>query len=114
MEPLILVLTTLQYTFDHTRRVTIDHRVDESVVLGRWDSANEVHEEGNFDDGQVFRVHARLFLDDTGEIYIQDTGSSNGTFVNNDGLDLLQPRQLKKGDKVELGYWELDDYAEDI
>ncbi len=51
------------------------------------------------DDG-VSRVHARLRLE-TDELWVEDMGSRNGTFVN--GTRITKPTQLQDGDKIQVG-----------
>ncbi len=51
-------------------------------------------------DTFVSQVHARL-SDRDGQLWIEDTGSTNGTFVN--GKKIEAPMRLRKGDKVKLG-----------
>ncbi|MDO8595850.1 MAG: FHA domain-containing protein, partial [Sulfuricaulis sp.] len=48
----------------------------------------------------VSRRHAHIRLDD-GHYFLEDLGSSNGTFVNN--LLITQPRELKPGDVIRFG-----------
>jgi hypothetical protein len=51
-------------------------------------------------DTFVSTVHARL-SDRDGQLWIEDTGSTNGTFVNGKKIDSAV--RLRKGDKVKLG-----------
>ncbi len=51
-------------------------------------------------DTFVSQVHARL-SDRDGQLWIEDTGSTNGTFVN--GKRIEAAVRLRKGDKVKLG-----------
>jgi hypothetical protein len=46
------------------------------------------------------QVHARAY-DRDGKLWIEDLGSTNGTFVN--GEQLTQPVEVHKGDRVKLG-----------
>ncbi len=46
------------------------------------------------------QVHARAF-DRDGNLWVEDLGSTNGTFVN--GEKLTQATMLKKGDRVKIG-----------
>ncbi len=56
------------------RRLT----VDDELVLGR-----AVDGEGRFaEDGKLSRRHARITRDDAGRLAVEDLGSANGTFVN--------------------------------
>jgi hypothetical protein len=51
-------------------------------------------------DTFVSQVHARAF-DRDGNLWIEDTGSTNGTFVNGTRID--QPVKLRRGDRVKVG-----------
>jgi pSer/pThr/pTyr-binding forkhead associated (FHA) protein len=51
-------------------------------------------------DTFVSQVHARAF-DRDGNLWVEDLGSTNGTFVNGDKL--TQAIMLKKGDRVKVG-----------
>lgn len=51
-------------------------------------------------DTFVSTVHARL-SDRDGQLWIEDTGSTNGTYVN--GKRIEGATRLRKGDKVKLG-----------
>jgi pSer/pThr/pTyr-binding forkhead associated (FHA) protein/ribosomal protein L40E len=50
----------------------------------------------------VSRIHARLTVEDD-KFYIEDLGSSNGTYVNHLPLDKGDRHQLKMGDQISLG-----------
>lgn len=54
-------------------------------------------------EGDAFAssVHARVFRRD-GETWLEDLGSTNGTFVN--GERLATPVRLRRGDKVKVGH----------
>lgn len=51
-------------------------------------------------DTFVSQVHARVSERD-GTLWIEDTGSTNGTYVNGERID--KPVKLGKGDRVQLG-----------
>ncbi|MGB7159408.1 MAG: FHA domain-containing protein, partial [Tepidisphaeraceae bacterium] len=51
-------------------------------------------------DRKVSKRHARLRCDG-GDWYIEDMGSTNGTYVNGNRVD--RPRRVSEGDKLELG-----------
>lgn len=72
------------------------YQVDgEEVVLGRAaDNQLRIHDAG------ISRKHARLVRRDD-DVYIEDMGSANGTFLN--GNKLVKPLQLRDGDKITLG-----------
>ncbi|AFY35502.1 FHA domain-containing protein [Calothrix sp. PCC 7507] len=50
----------------------------------------------------VSRTHAQIRLDGS-NYFIEDWGSSNGTFLNDTKLEPLTPYQLNLGDKIDLG-----------
>ena len=52
------------------------------------------------DDTYVSQLHARIYVRD-GKPYVEDLGSTNGTFLNRDRLSKTMP--LRKGDKLQIG-----------
>lgn len=69
--------------------------IDGGVTLGRSASADV-----QIDDPFASSVHARIFP--RGQfMYIEDMGSTNGTFLN--GRQLRRPEQLKVADVVRIG-----------
>ena len=52
------------------------------------------------DDTFVSQVHARLFRRD-GDVYVEDLGSRNGTFVNGEAIG--GATRLRRGDQVQFG-----------
>lgn len=81
--------------------------IDE-VVLGRKDpNTNEGPDvdltENNAIEKGVSRNHA-VIINRDGSLYVMDNGSSNGTFLNGQRLVAKQPRVLRDGDDVRLGY----------
>src|SRR4051812_23231674 len=72
--------------------------VDADLLIGR--SAPE--EDGRLgDDPEISRRHARISRGSDGRLTVEDLGSSNGTFVNDQPIDA--PRELGPGDVVKLG-----------
>ncbi|WP_445636887.1 FHA domain-containing protein [Nostoc sp. DSM 114161] len=53
----------------------------------------------------VSRIHAQIQIQ-TNNYFIEDLGSSNGTFVNNIKLEPRKPYQINLGDKIHLGQGE--------
>src|SRR5438046_10600574 len=51
-------------------------------------------------DPEVSRLHARLSLDDEGNVYLVDNGSRNGTFVNR--IRIMVEQQLHDGDLIRI------------
>jgi pSer/pThr/pTyr-binding forkhead associated (FHA) protein len=52
------------------------------------------------DDTFVSQLHARVFRRE-GEIFVEDLGSTNGTFLNKRKITSVAP--LRKGDKLQVG-----------
>jgi len=52
------------------------------------------------DDTYVSQLHARIYIRD-GRPFVEDLGSTNGTFLNRDRLSKTMP--LRKGDKLQIG-----------
>ncbi len=70
--------------------------VDGEVILGRGDDADVL-----VDAASVSRRHARIRVRD-GRATLEDLGSKNGTSVQ--GESLVEPRELRDGDEIRLGY----------
>jgi hypothetical protein len=69
--------------------------VGDSATLGRSDSADI-----QVDDPFASSAHARIFPRGA-FMYIEDMGSTNGTFLN--GRPLRRPEQLKVADTIRIG-----------
>lgn len=79
---------------------------DESVI-GRWDADNGIFPDVDLDsfdpEAKVSRRHARVLFRD-GSYFLEDLGSTNGTYVNR-GRRLLPgtPQELADGDEIIVG-----------
>src|SRR4051812_47825060 len=72
--------------------------VDGPLLIGR--SAPD--EEGRLGgDGEISRLHGRIARDPDGNLTVEDFGSSNGTFVNDERVDGV--RTLRAGDEIRMG-----------
>jgi pSer/pThr/pTyr-binding forkhead associated (FHA) protein len=72
------------------------HTIDREVTVGRGGGCALVLG----DDTYVSQLHARLFPQN-GEGYVEDLGSTNGTYVN--GKQIKGVTRLKRGDQVQFG-----------
>jgi FHA domain len=72
------------------------HTIDREVTVGRGGGCALVLS----DDTYVSQLHARLFQQN-GEGYVEDLGSTNGTYVN--GKQIKGVTRLKRGDQVQFG-----------
>ena len=72
------------------------HDLDQELTVGRGGGCAIVLTE----DTYVSQVHARLFQQG-GDAYVEDLGSTNGTFVN--GNQIGTATKLTRGDRVQFG-----------
>jgi len=75
--------------------------------IGRWDADGGIFPDVDLDaddpEAKVSRRHARVTMIN-GEYFVEDLGSTNGTFVNR-GKRLLpgQPQPLRESDEIIVG-----------
>lgn len=69
--------------------------IESVVVMGRSEQADVV-----LDDSYASEFHLRFSIDD-GNLYVQDLGSTNGTYVN--GRRITSPVTVARGDAVQVG-----------
>ena len=70
--------------------------LDQEVTLGRSPSCDISF----VDDTYASSIHARVYPRN-GEVFVEDLGSRNGTFVNEEPLD--GPTPLERGDRLRVG-----------
>jgi hypothetical protein len=70
--------------------------LDDELTVGRGGGCGIVLGDDTF----VSQVHARLYRRD-GDVYLEDLGSRNGTFVN--GQAIAAATRLRRGDQVQFG-----------
>lgn len=79
----------------------------ETLLLGRKDAERNIFPEidltqHNAQELGVSRLHARLTVRDN-RITIEDMGSANGTYLNNEAVYRGFPRRIQNGDLLRLG-----------
>jgi FHA domain-containing protein len=67
----------------------------DEVTIGRAASCTV-----SIEDTFISQLHARVFYDN-GQIYVEDLGSTNGTFLNR--KKVASPAPVRKGDHVQVG-----------
>ncbi|WP_376792710.1 FHA domain-containing protein [Thermoflexus sp.] len=87
------------------RRVVI--RPDQEVLVGRLDVGRGIFPQLDLTpdgglEGGVSRRHARIFFQ-ADRFYIEDLGSTNGTYLNGVRLEPYSPCPLGDGDELRLG-----------
>src|SRR5438309_5178461 len=70
----------------------------DSKTLGRALTADVV-----IDEPSLSRLHARLTVDDSGRLTVEDLGSTNGVFINSENKS---SGSLSAGDHVRFGFLE--------
>ena len=99
--PLGLQLTILSSGHD------VEVLLTKEVSIGRLDSASrsfpdvDLTSEGGLERG-ISRRHAKITKRGR-EVFIEDLGSLNGTFLNREKLAPYLPQALKSGDELQLG-----------
>ncbi|KAG5518782.1 hypothetical protein PMAC_002753 [Pneumocystis sp. 'macacae'] len=102
-----LVLEPLNETFE--RKCLRLPVWPQTLRMGRQTSSRTVPSSSNgfFDSKVLSRAHAEVWMDTTGSVFIRDTQSSNGTFLNGRRLSaegqVSDPVALHTGDVLELG-----------
>lgn len=85
----------LDVTYSNGRKEVIELR-QRMVYIGRASSF------GHFDqDSEISRKHMLIKLNNTGEVFIEDQGSTNGSFLN--GKKIKGMHQVSPGDTVRVG-----------
>ena len=67
----------------------------DELTVGRADGCRI-----RLDDSFTSQLHARVFKRD-GQFFVEDLGSTNGTFVN--GSKITAPSPLRRGDRLKIG-----------
>jgi pSer/pThr/pTyr-binding forkhead associated (FHA) protein len=71
-------------------------------TVGRSNSGEQV--DIALSDATISSRHAAMVVDGTsGAVSVEDTGSTNGTFVNEEHIGFNGKRELRDGDKVRFG-----------
>jgi len=96
----ILKLSSLNETFD--RKTLTIPVYPEVLKLGRPNSSQKAPsiDNGYFDSKVISRDQAELYVKED-QVYIRDTNSSNGTFVNT--KKILKEEAIKENDVIDLG-----------
>ncbi|KAK9363115.1 hypothetical protein V1504DRAFT_446329 [Lipomyces starkeyi] len=107
-ESVYLYLTPLNNTF--TRKCISVPCYPNTLLLGRQMNSRTIPtpENGFFDSRVLSRQHAEIWADrNTGQVWIRDIKSSNGTFINGRRLssegEESEPHELKAEDVIDLG-----------
>jgi len=73
------------------------------IRRGRYIVGHDPKNEIVLDEPSISGTHARLSVHSDDEIYIEDLGSANGTFVNGRRLAPQTPTAIEQGDELKCG-----------
>jgi pSer/pThr/pTyr-binding forkhead associated (FHA) protein len=104
-QPSSTAFTTLVLTIEDGGRIELP--LSKEVVLGRLDASRAVFPDVDLSSEEgiekgVSRRHARISRQDQ-QVFIEDLGSLNGTYLNAHHLVSEMTYPLKDGDQVQLG-----------
>jgi pSer/pThr/pTyr-binding forkhead associated (FHA) protein len=88
---------------DVPKEVRLEFPAGSSVSVGRT-GTNALM----IDDGSVSKMHASLSVDADGGLRVADTGSTNGTFVNDERIAYGKSTPVATGDRVRFGLIETE------
>ncbi|MDQ3061421.1 MAG: FHA domain-containing protein [Acidobacteriota bacterium] len=92
-------LFTAEFTIkDEVRKKELAFASRERLSVGRT-KENDLW----LDDASVSKVHAALVLNSENQLMVADTGSTNGTFINDQRIAYGKAIQIKSGDKLKFG-----------
>lgn len=60
------------------------------------------------EDASVSKIHGALSVDENGDLSVADTGSTNGTFLNDQRISYGKATRLEAGDRVKFGEIDVD------
>jgi hypothetical protein len=103
--------TTLCIVVIRSRRQRLFPLPIGEIWLGRTDASHgvfpdlDLSPDGGMQEG-VSRRHAKIYQDGN-YLFVEDAGSTNGTFLNNQRLSPHLPSSLRNGDTLHLGRLQL-------
>ena len=108
-----LIESELQGPKSHAIQLQIkyaDHKVEDVTLRQRIVYVGRASSFGKFDqDSEISRRHLMIKLNDSGEIFIEDQGSTNGTYLN--GKKIQGMHLITDTDTVRVGGTELHIFA---
>ena len=69
-----------------------------NLLIGKYKDKVDVY----LEDDSVSRMHARV-LQDQGSFYLEDSNSTNGTFLNKSRMQPYERKKLEQGDEIRCG-----------
>lgn len=98
-QPAGIFCVTVRFMIDGVEQVKeLFLPAGQSISVGRI-AANEIL----IDSDSVSKTHASLSVSDSGKLSIADTGSTNGTFVNDERMAYGKASELVDGDRIKFG-----------
>lgn len=69
-----------------------------NLLIGKYKDKVDIY----LEDDSVSRMHARV-LQDQGSFYLEDSNSTNGTFLNKSRLQPYERKKMEQGDEIRCG-----------
>lgn len=82
------VLKKTKLVFENNRRLSVGRTKENDLAI---------------DDASVSKIHASLSLNGENQLILADTGSTNGTFINERRISYGKAQNIAAGDKVKFG-----------
>jgi len=90
---------TAEFTLEDKRE-----KIDLTFIKGQRLSVGRTKENNlQIEDASVSKIHAALVLNSEKQLMVADTGSTNGTFINNERIAYGKAIPLKDTDKIKFG-----------
>ena len=70
-----------------------------NLLIGKYKDKVDLY----LEDDSISRMHARILKDPGGHYFLEDSNSTNGSFVNGERLQPYERRELKPGDELRFG-----------
>ena len=105
-----LTLPTISLKIDRGREIAV--KLDKAIHMGRLDPISnmfpeiDLTEDGGFEKG-VSRRHARILRREN-DVFLEDLGSTNGTFINGEKISPFHTEMIIDGDSVRLGNLQIE------
>lgn len=70
-----------------------------NLLIGKYKDKVDLY----LEDDSISRMHARILKDHTGVLYLEDSNSTNGSFLNGERLQPYERKEIKPGDELKFG-----------
>jgi hypothetical protein len=110
------MLPIISLIIEQGREIAV--RLEKAIHMGRLDPISnmfpeiDLTEDGGFEKG-VSRRHARILRREN-EFFVEDLGSTNGTFINGEKISPFHTEPITDGDSLRLGNLQIEVHLQAI